>query len=129
MTSGGLVLASGAFALVAAFTTDAEFAAWGWRVPFLASAVFLAFALCFRYHLSETPAFIAELEAKEIPKVPFLQVFRERSGIFSWVSSRCPASMPLAPLSMSSPLVSSSPPWACPLTWQLLAWWPPPSPA
>jgi MHS family shikimate/dehydroshikimate transporter-like MFS transporter len=78
MTSGGLLLASGAFALIAAFTTDAEFAAWGWRVPFLASAVFLAVALYFRYRLSETPAFIAELEAKEIPKVPFLQVFRER---------------------------------------------------
>lgn len=78
MTSGGLLLASGAFALISVFTTEEQFAAWGWRIPFLISIVFLAVALYVRSRLSETPAFLAEVEAGERPHVPMLQVFRER---------------------------------------------------
>jgi MHS family shikimate/dehydroshikimate transporter-like MFS transporter len=79
MTSAGLLLASGAFAVISAFTTDAEFAAWGWRIPFLVSAVFLAVALYFRYRLTETPAFIAESKSVErMPRVPFFEVFKKR---------------------------------------------------
>lgn len=78
MTSGGLLLASGAFALISVFTTDEQFAAWGWRIPFLISIVFLGVALYVRSRLSETPAFLAEVEAGERPHVPVLQVFRER---------------------------------------------------
>ena len=36
---------------------EAAFAAWGWRVPFLASAGLLAISLWIRLKLSESPAF------------------------------------------------------------------------
>lgn len=78
MTSGGLLLASGAFAVISAVTTDEQFAAWGWRIPFVASIVFLAVALYVRYRLEETPAFLAEVESTGTPKVPMLRVFKER---------------------------------------------------
>jgi len=78
MTSGGLLLASGAFAVINLLTTDAQFEAWGWRVPFLASIAFLAIALYVRNRLNETPAFLAEVETIGRPHVPMLQVFRER---------------------------------------------------
>src|SRR3712207_5945518 len=35
----GLVLASGVLALMSAWLSDADFVSWGWRVPFLLSAV------------------------------------------------------------------------------------------
>jgi MFS family permease len=78
MTSGGLLLASGAFAIISLLTTDAQFAAWGWRIPFLISIVFLAVALYIRSRLDETPAFVAEVESEGRAHVPMLQVFRER---------------------------------------------------
>jgi MFS transporter, MHS family, shikimate and dehydroshikimate transport protein len=78
MTSGGLLLASGAFAIISALTTDEQFAAWGWRIPFLISIVFLGIALYVRNRLSETPAFLAEVAAGDRPHMPILQVFRER---------------------------------------------------
>jgi MFS family permease len=78
MTSGGLLLASGAFAVISLLTTDEQFAAWGWRVPFLMSIVFLAIALYVRNRLDETPAFKAEVSSVGRPHVPMLQVFRER---------------------------------------------------
>ncbi|MEW5811843.1 MAG: MFS transporter [Actinomycetota bacterium] len=78
MTSAGLLLASAAFAVISVFTTEEQFAAWGWRIPFLISIVFLAVALYVRNRLNETPTFLAEVEAGERPHVPVLQVFRER---------------------------------------------------
>ncbi len=36
---------------------EAAFAAWGWRIPFLASAILLAVSVWFRLKLSESPVF------------------------------------------------------------------------
>ena len=58
----GLVLASFAFAL-ATKLPNADFAAWGWRVPFLVSIVLLALGLFVRSRVPETPVF-EELKAK-----------------------------------------------------------------
>jgi MHS family shikimate/dehydroshikimate transporter-like MFS transporter len=52
----GLVLASLVFALVAKFP-DADFAAYGWRIPFLVSIVLLAIGTFVRSRIPETPVF------------------------------------------------------------------------
>jgi MFS transporter, MHS family, shikimate and dehydroshikimate transport protein len=52
----GLVLATLAFAL-ASKLSDADFALWGWRVPFLVSIVLLAIGTFVRSRVPETPVF------------------------------------------------------------------------
>src|SRR5260370_6560196 len=54
----GLGLASLVFALVAKFP-DADFAAYGWRIPFLVSIVLLAIGTFVRSRIPETPVFEA----------------------------------------------------------------------
>jgi MHS family shikimate/dehydroshikimate transporter-like MFS transporter len=52
----GLVLASLVFAMVAKLP-DADFAAYGWRIPFLVSIVLLAVGTFVRWRVPETPVF------------------------------------------------------------------------
>lgn len=73
----GLLLASGVTSLSVAISGD-SFLVWGWRLPFLASAVLVAVALVFRFAVSESPAFVqAEAMQAEAPKAPIGQVFRD----------------------------------------------------
>ncbi|WP_255950235.1 MFS transporter [Streptomyces odontomachi] len=57
----GILLASGAFALVTQLPDD-QFLAWGWRVPFAASVLVVGVALYIRVRLAESPAFVAAQE-------------------------------------------------------------------
>jgi MFS family permease len=52
----GMLMASGAFWLVSKLPPE-DFLAWGWRLPFLASIVMIAFGLFVRYRIDETPVF------------------------------------------------------------------------
>jgi MHS family shikimate/dehydroshikimate transporter-like MFS transporter len=52
----GLMAATGAFALMQ-FLPPEDFLAWGWRVPFLVSALLVGIALFVRLRLAETPVF------------------------------------------------------------------------
>src|SRR5690606_38167101 len=73
---GGLVLASIISTLSIAISGD-QFAVWGWRVPFLVSALLLAIALFIRLAVSETPEFLAAKAATDaLPKAPIGTVFR-----------------------------------------------------
>lgn len=54
----GLVAATTIFALVSQLP-DEQLLSWGWRVPFLLSAVLIAVGLFIRFKLTETPAFVA----------------------------------------------------------------------
>ncbi|MFC8247698.1 MFS transporter [Streptomyces chartreusis] len=53
----GVVSANTVFLLAGAFTTDAQFAAWGWRVPFLIGLFVLALAWYIHTRVEETPEF------------------------------------------------------------------------
>lgn len=55
---------------------DHPFYTWGWRVPFLASAVIVIVGLYVRLRLSETPVFTAAVEAGEKLRAPIATVFR-----------------------------------------------------
>ncbi|RJX66257.1 MFS transporter [Tsuneonella suprasediminis] len=52
-----------------------EFAAWGWRVPFLLSLILLGISLWMRLKLSESPVFRAMKEAGETAGNPFVESF------------------------------------------------------
>jgi len=52
-----------------------DFAAWGWRVPFLLSIILLGISLWMRLKLSESPVFQAMKEAGETAGNPFVESF------------------------------------------------------
>lgn len=74
---GGLVLASGAFA-VASQLPDAAFLAWGWRVCFLISIVLLAIGAWIRLSIMETPSFQEVQQEKKVSKLPVGELFRRQ---------------------------------------------------
>ncbi|MFJ8535093.1 MFS transporter [Streptomyces sp. NPDC093591] len=53
----GVVTANTVFLLAGAFTTDAAFASWGWRVPFLVGLFVLVLAWYIHTRVEETPEF------------------------------------------------------------------------
>lgn len=55
------------------------FLEWGWRVPFLFSAVLIAVALYVRLRLDETPVFKREVAAGSVSRVPIADLFRRQS--------------------------------------------------
>jgi len=65
----GFLLATASFLLLANWLDDAQFRAWGWRVPFLASAILVMIGLYVRLKLSETPVFINSI--KTVRPEPF----------------------------------------------------------
>ena len=71
----GFLCANGVFLLMSNNLTDAQLFNWGWRVPFLASAVLVLLGLYVRLQLVETPAFKRSLAQGERVRVPFLVVF------------------------------------------------------
>jgi metabolite-proton symporter len=73
----GFFLSSGVFLLLSQTLTDREFFTYGWRIPFLASALLVLVGLYVRLTLTETPAFQAVLKKNERVRVPAFTVLRE----------------------------------------------------
>jgi metabolite-proton symporter len=73
----GFLCSTGVFLLLTQYLTDEEFFAWGWRVPFLASALLVFMGLYVRLRLAETPAFQRAIENNERVRVPMITVFTE----------------------------------------------------
>lgn len=75
----GNLLAAAVLAIMAAFQSEADFLDWGWRVPFILSALLVVVGWYIRNRVSESPMFEKELdEAETPPKVPAMEVLRER---------------------------------------------------
>ena len=70
----GFLCSSGIFLLLSTYVSNGDLLSWGWRVPFLASAVLVLVGLYIRLQLIETPAFRRSLEQGERVQVPFLVV-------------------------------------------------------
>jgi metabolite-proton symporter len=68
----GFLCSTGIFLLLTARLTDPEFFAYGWRIPFLASAPLVFVGLYVRLRLTETPAFLRAIENHERVRVPLL---------------------------------------------------------
>src|SRR6202167_4133635 len=71
----GFLCSTGVFLLMSNNLTEAQLFSWGWRVPFLASAVLVLVGLYVRLQLVETPAFKRSLAQGERVRVPVLVVF------------------------------------------------------
>ena len=68
--SVGFLLATLSFLVLSLYLTDAEFKAWGWRIPFFASALLVIVGLYIRFKLAETPAFAKALAQHHTHKTP-----------------------------------------------------------
>ena len=74
----GSLLSAGILALMSNLQSEADFISWGWRVPFLLSAVLVVVGFYIRHRVAESPMFTAELERSETPpKMPIMDVIRE----------------------------------------------------
>ena len=72
----GFLCSTGIYLLITESMTDQQFMAFGWRIPFLASAVLVLVGLYVRLRISETPAFKKAIENDERVKLPLLTVFQ-----------------------------------------------------
>src|SRR5262249_45019935 len=72
------ILAQLAFFVVRNSMSPEQFAAWGWRLPFLASVVLIGVGLMVRLKVAESPVFAALRERRARSSRPIVDVFRER---------------------------------------------------
>ena len=82
----GFIIANGLFLAIAAFLPSDDpsrpseaFLDWGWRIPFLFSAVMVAVGLWVRLNLVESTAFSKAEKTGKIQKVPLAAAFRDHS--------------------------------------------------
>jgi metabolite-proton symporter len=75
----GFLFSGGVFLALSKWLTNERFFAFGWRIPFLASAVLVLVGLYVRLTIAETPVFRNALSRHERVKVPMLEVFRKYS--------------------------------------------------
>ncbi|MFT7710384.1 MFS transporter [Clavibacter tessellarius] len=71
----GFIVANSVFLALSLGLTPEQFQSWGWRVPFLASAVLVIVGLYVRLKLIETPAFQKVVDSGEVAKLPVARVF------------------------------------------------------
>ncbi|WP_400159351.1 MFS transporter [Arthrobacter sp. BPSS-3] len=72
----GFIIANVLFLVFSYTLSPQAFSDWGWRVPFLVSAVMVIIGLYVRLKLIETPAFTKVLESNEVAKLPLGRVFK-----------------------------------------------------
>jgi metabolite-proton symporter len=75
----GFFLSGSVFLVLSKLLTDAQFFTFGWRLPFLASAVLVFLGLYVRMTITETPVFQESLKRKEQVRLPTVEVFRHHS--------------------------------------------------
>jgi MFS family permease len=86
----GWIQSSASFGLLAALLVivvtrqsigEDAFAAWGWRIPFLVSAVLLAISVWMRAKLAESPEFARLREEGDVAKAPLCEAFGQRKSL------------------------------------------------
>jgi metabolite-proton symporter len=73
----GFFFSGTVFILLSRLLTNEQFFAFGWRIPFLASAALVLVGLYVRLTITETPVFQKALDRRERVEVPMLVVFRD----------------------------------------------------
>lgn len=71
----GTATATLAFYLVSLLPDD-QFLSWGWRIPFVASAILIAIGLVIRLSLTESPDFDAVRQRADVVRMPIVEAFR-----------------------------------------------------
>ena len=80
----GQLIANGLLALLALVQSEDAFLSWGWRIPFLLSAVLVLIGLFIRLSIEESPVFraaqaraAAGTETRRKAAQPIVEVFRQ----------------------------------------------------
>jgi MFS transporter, MHS family, shikimate and dehydroshikimate transport protein len=71
----GMALGTASF-FALAYLDDASFMAWGWRVPFIASAALVVIGVFIRLRIEETPEFTRNVREGRIERFPVLETLR-----------------------------------------------------
>jgi MFS family permease len=88
----GQILAAAAFLPLAHFMTPEDFAAWGWRIPFLASVALIIAGFIIRSKIEETPVFSGVAETRDHSTSPVFEAVKShwpnmiRVAIMSWMN-------------------------------------------
>ena len=88
----GLVLALALIIACRLILSEADFAAWGWRLPFLVSIVLLGISLWIRLQLEESPVFARMKAEGAIAKAPYAEAFGQWKhmkhvlAVFGWIA-------------------------------------------
>jgi metabolite-proton symporter len=76
----GFFFSGGVFLLLSRTLSNEQFFSYGWRIPFLASAVLVFVGLYVRLTITETPVFQKAMDSRARVNVPMLAVFRDHFG-------------------------------------------------
>ncbi|MDR5758477.1 MFS transporter [Caballeronia sp. LZ035] len=86
---GALILSTGAMAATTALTTPEQFAAWGWRVPFLLSGILVVVGIVIRRRLAESPSIERMRRKHDTPSVPLATLLKHhKRSTFLLVASQ-----------------------------------------
>ncbi len=88
----GLILANGTFLILSKTLSDQQFFDYGWRIPFIASAVMVFVGLYVRLKITETPDFQKVINEKQQVRLPIANVITKHTkvlilGTFSTVTT------------------------------------------
>jgi metabolite-proton symporter len=75
----GFLISSGIFLLLTKAMSDQDFINYGWRIPFIASALLVFVGLYVRLKITETPEFMKVIDNNERSNVPFIDVFAKNT--------------------------------------------------
>jgi metabolite-proton symporter len=75
----GFVFSGSVYLLLTSTLSDEQFFSFGWRIPFLSSAVLVLLGLYVRLTITETPIFAEAVNRQERVKLPIVDVFRNHS--------------------------------------------------
>jgi metabolite-proton symporter len=77
----GFLLSSGTFLVLGKVLTDQQFFDFGWRIPFIASALLVFVGLYVRLKITETPEFVKVIENNERIKIPVKEVLVKHTRV------------------------------------------------
>jgi len=77
----GFLLSSGTFLILSNALSDEQFFNFGWRIPFIASALLVFVGLYVRLKIEETPDFIDAMKKNERVKMPMHDVIFKNSRV------------------------------------------------
>ena len=72
----GIIASNVVFLVVGLFVSQADFLVWGWRIPFLLSAVLVIFGLLMRLRITESPEFTEVKRSGTTARRPVVEVLR-----------------------------------------------------
>ncbi|NKQ51705.1 MHS family MFS transporter [Amycolatopsis sp. K13G38] len=78
-TAAGMILANAIFLLITRLPED-QLLSWGWRIPFLFSALLVGVGMLIRLTLQESPEFADVKDEGEVRRLPLVEVLRACGG-------------------------------------------------